>query len=124
LNDWNAPESAPADDPWGAPPADDIWAASTAPVDDVTTPAPIAEEGEKRRERDVEEEDHTLTLEQYRAKKAEQEDTTVPKLEATRAANEGADASIWKDVVELKKGDNESAYFVGKVRAPIPPRPR
>lgn len=35
-------------------------------------------------------------------------------MDGTRKANEGADASIWKDVVPLQKED-EDAYFVGKV---------
>jgi plasminogen activator inhibitor 1 RNA-binding protein len=49
-------------------------------------------------------------------KKKSQEEALVPTLEGTRAPNEGADDSIWRNVVPLKK-DDDDAYFVGKVRA-------
>ncbi|KAJ8455081.1 hypothetical protein ONZ45_g19058 [Pleurotus djamor] len=71
-------------------------------------------EGRPRKEREVEEEDNTLTLEQYRA---QQKDLAgVPKLE-TRKANDGAEGDIWKDAVPLTKGESEDAYFVGKTKS-------
>jgi plasminogen activator inhibitor 1 RNA-binding protein len=105
---WGGPVASAADDAWGAPPAGGDAA-----------PAPDGEKGPgegRRREREPEEEDNTLTLDQYLAQKKGSE--VIPKLESTRKANEGADASIWKDVVPLKKGDeDEDAYFVGKGKA-------
>ncbi|KAG5648029.1 hypothetical protein DXG03_007064 [Asterophora parasitica] len=103
------------------------WAADSAPAAEWGTPAaaegdtaPAAAEGEKaegrpRREREPEEEDNTLTLDQYLAQQKEKE-SAIPKLESTRQANEGADVNIWKDVVALEKGE-EDAYFVGKTKS-------
>lgn len=126
VNDW-ANDGTPTDDPWGAPaapagdaaPADDPWATPSA------APAEVDKAGERegrpRREREPEEEDNTLTLEQYLAQKKEQDASLVPKLEG-RKANDGVDDSLWKDVVELKKGEDEQAYFAGKGKAPPKPR--
>ncbi|KAF8237810.1 hypothetical protein L208DRAFT_1457127, partial [Tricholoma matsutake] len=112
---WGSPAATPTADAWGTPetaPGADAW---SAPVADTTAP-PEADkpEGRPRREREPEEEDNTLTLEQYLAQQKEKE-SVIPKLEATRKANEGADANIWKDVVPLQKED-EDAYFVGKIK--------
>lgn len=101
----------PADgaaDAWGAP-------AETAGETEAGAGKPDRDGRPPRREREPEEEDNTLTLEQYLAQKKEKESSVVPKLEGVRKANEGADANIWKDVVALEKAD-EDAYFVGKVR--------
>lgn len=71
-------------------------------------------EARRGRDREPDEEDNTLTLEQYLAQKKDNE--VVPKLESTRKANEGADDNIWKDTIPLKKAaEEEAAYFVGKV---------
>jgi len=116
--DWGARDSAAATtDAWGVPdPAvsAEAWAASTA---DATVPQPEGDkpEGRPRREKEAEEEDNTLTLEQYLAQQKEK-DSAIPKLEGTRKANEGADANIWKDVVPLQK-EEEDTYFVGKTKA-------
>ena len=118
TNDWAGDAGAPAANEWGAPDAGaDAWA---TPAPDATAAAttPVAEgekpEGRPRREREPEEEDNTLTLDQYLAQQKEK-DAIIPKLENTRKANEGADANIWKDVVPLSKNEEENAYFVGKV---------
>ncbi|KAF9455834.1 hypothetical protein BDZ94DRAFT_1286004 [Collybia nuda] len=100
-NDWGAPDTAAAADAWAAPTTGDAPAEGDKP------------EARPRREREPEEEDNTLTLEQYLAQQKEKE-SAIPKLEGTRQANEGADANIWKDVVPLQK-EEEDAYFVGKV---------
>ena len=105
-NEWGADASAGAD--WGAPPAPEVGAEDTSPPADDK-----AEGGRPRREREPEEEDNTLTLDQYLAQQKEKE-SAIPKLEGTRQANEGSDATIWKDVVPLAK-EGEDAYFVGKV---------
>jgi plasminogen activator inhibitor 1 RNA-binding protein len=114
AGEWGAPDST-ATDAWGTPDAAasaDSW---NVPVADTTAPLPEGDkpEGRPRRERELEEEDNTLTLEQYLAQQKDKE-SIVPKLEGTRKANEGADANIWKDVVPLQKEDDD-AYFVGKV---------
>jgi plasminogen activator inhibitor 1 RNA-binding protein len=119
--DWGAPTADAGE--WGAPAAEatDAW---TAPTDGAAPAAGATEAGAgkserdgrpPRREREPEEEDNTLTLEQYIAQQKEKESSVVPKLEGVRKANEGADANIWKDVVALEKSE-EDAYFVGKVR--------
>ncbi len=108
--DAKAEAGAPAEGAWGAEttadwgaPATDAAAAGDAAADDKA-------EGRPRRE--VEEEDNTLTLEEYLKQKKDLE--LVPKLE-TRKANEGDD-SIWKDAIPVtKKDEEEDAYFVGKV---------
>lgn len=71
-------------------------------------------EGRPRREREPEEEDTTLTLDQYLAQKKEQ-DGNLPKIEATRQANDGAGDDLWKGATVLSKTEEDSSYFVGKV---------
>ncbi|PCH33588.1 hypothetical protein WOLCODRAFT_22099 [Wolfiporia cocos MD-104 SS10] len=107
---------------WGATdPSADAWGAST-PAEDA---AAAAVEGDKsgeregRKPRDVEEEDNTLTLDEYLKQKKQQELELIPKLEV-RKANEGDD-SIWKDAVVVnKKDEDEAAYFVGKTKTSAP----
>ncbi|KII93514.1 hypothetical protein PLICRDRAFT_171257 [Plicaturopsis crispa FD-325 SS-3] len=115
--DANAEAAAPDGDAWGAPAGGDS-AAWAAPAGDADAAAPAAEDGEKRgrREREPEEEDNTLTLEQYLAQK--KDESVVPKLEA-RKANEGAED--WKDVTPLAKGA-EAEYFAGKAKSAPKPR--
>lgn len=112
-NDWGATETNPAEDPWATPAAAPEGAATATPAADAEKPE---REGRPRREREPEEEDNTLTLEQYLAQKKEKEGSLVPKLEGTRKANEGADGNIWKDVVPLQK-EEENSYFVGKSKS-------
>ncbi|KAJ7487651.1 hypothetical protein B0H11DRAFT_1103762 [Mycena galericulata] len=119
AGEWGAPAGEAGE--WGAPAAAADWTApeGDAPVAGATEGA--APKGDRegrppRREREPEEEDNTLTLEQYLAQQKEKESSVVPKLEGIRKANEGADANIWKDVVALEKGE-EDAYFVGKSKA-------
>jgi len=68
-----------------------------------------------RREREPEEEDNTLTLDQYLAQKKEND--VIPKLAGTRQANDGAEDDAWKNTVQLQKSEEEEAYFVGKTKA-------
>lgn len=109
TNDWAG--AGAAADTWGEAPA-------------IEGETPAAPEGEKSsdvrrgRDRDIrepEEEDNTLTYDQYLAQLKEKEDA-APKVEA-RQANEGADDALWKDAVQHKKNEEEDAYFVGKTRA-------
>ncbi|KAG6813257.1 hypothetical protein H0H92_012671 [Tricholoma furcatifolium] len=100
ANEWTADTANAAD--WG----------SSAPAEG----APAAEgekaEGRPRREKEPEEEDNTLTLDQYLAQQKDKE-SIIPKLEGPRQANDGADT--WKDVVPMSK-DEDNAYFVGKTK--------
>lgn len=112
---WGAPAADAGD--WDAPAASgaDEWAVPTTEA----TPAAEEEkpaEGRRGRDREPEEEDNTLTLDEYLKQQKEKELAAIPKLEP-RKANEGDD-SIWKDAVLVsKKDEDESAYFVGgKVR--------
>lgn len=108
LNDWANPtggEAAATDDAWGAP-----------PVADDATPADSAEKlGDKRERRGdkEEEEDNTLTLDQYLAQQREKENALVPKLEV-RKPNEGVEDDLFNGAAPLKKGE-EAEYFTGKV---------
>ncbi|CAL1695924.1 unnamed protein product [Somion occarium] len=108
---------------WGPTPSADAWG---APAEEAAIPASPAEgekaEGRKPRERQEEEEDNTLTLDQYLKKQTESKLEIVPKLEV-RKPNEG-DESIWKDAVVVgKKEEEEGAYFVGKSKTAAP-KPR
>lgn len=114
TEDWGA--SAPADN-WGtSAPADD-WGAPPAEGDNA--PAVEGEKGDdgrKPREFQVEEEDNTISYDQYLAQLKDTTTASVPKLEGVREANEGAD-NVWGDVTEHKKNEDDVAYFVGgKVR--------
>ncbi|KAF8626516.1 hypothetical protein AX15_004821 [Amanita polypyramis BW_CC] len=111
-------DAAVEGDNWtGSGTAQTEWGAGEpAPAEATTAPA-TEEDKEKaesrpRKERE-EEEDNTLTLEQYFVKQKEKE-VTVPKLEGTRRANEGADENIWKDAVPLTRNEDAESYFVGK----------
>lgn len=103
-------------DPWSAPPSSDPWG---APPEGDSTPAAEDEKAENDRkpvEREHEDEDSTISYEQYLAQLKETTTSSIPKLEGIREANEGADGS-WGDVVEHKKNEDEQAYFVGKTKA-------
>jgi plasminogen activator inhibitor 1 RNA-binding protein len=108
-----------ANNEWGAAAADaNEWAIPADTSGDAAPAEGDKPEGRPRREREQrepEEEDNTLTLDQYLAKKAEKELDIVPKLEA-RKANEGDD-SIWSDAVAISKNEEEEAYFVGKAKS-------
>lgn len=133
TTELKAEEGAVADAAADSGAAADLWGADSAATTDWTAPAPAdgdaavpaAEgeakpEGRPRREREPEEDDNTLTLEQYLAQKKEK-DAVVPKLETTRQANEGAGEDLWKDVVALSKNEEEETYFAGKVRSMYAP---
>ncbi|KAG6879700.1 hypothetical protein C0992_012548 [Termitomyces sp. T32_za158] len=113
ANEWTADAGATGD--WDTP------AAGTA-----TDAAPTAEgdkaDGRPRKDKEPEEEDNTLTLDQYLAQQKDKE-SVVPKLEVARQANEGADSTIWKDVVPLSKAEGGDAYYVGKVSRPASASP-
>ncbi|KAI5124669.1 hypothetical protein M0805_004277 [Coniferiporia weirii] len=101
TNDWGNDGAAAADAAWAAPdPAEPSGEAAQG-----ATPA------EARRDRD--EEDNTLTLEQYLAQK--KAIASVPQLEG-RKANDGDD-ELFKDAVQVLKGSDDEAYFSGKPKA-------
>ncbi|KAL1738098.1 hypothetical protein HDZ31DRAFT_70394, partial [Schizophyllum fasciatum] len=98
----------------------DASAEAAPEADGEATPAtPGGDKAEGRPRREPEEEDNTLTLEQYLAQKKEKEAAAVPKLEGVRQANEGADDNIWEGAVPLEKQE-EDAYFVGKNKSSAP----
>jgi len=113
-------------DAWGASTGGDAagWGATDAPADTSAWDAPAGEatatednkpagEREGRPRREEEEEDNTLTLDQYLAQKKEKEALALPQKPQARQANEGADGDLWKDAVALEKGEDD-AYFAGK----------
>jgi len=115
--------AAATDNTWGveAAPADDPWATPAAAAGDEAAPAPAAAEGEgrpgRRGDRDArepEEEDNTVSYDQYLVQKAAEE-SALPKLEP-RSANEGVDESQWKDTVPVTKAE-EDAYFAPKAKS-------
>jgi len=126
----DAAAEATGADAWGTGPVDpaDAWGSGETPAAEGETALTPAEgekpaEGRRGRDREPEEEDNTLTLDQYIKQQKEKELELVPKLEA-RKANEGDD-SIWKDAVAItKKDEEEDAYFVGKTQAKTAPKSR
>jgi plasminogen activator inhibitor 1 RNA-binding protein len=108
---WDA---VPIDnDPWSAPPPADPW--GQPPEGDSILAAEDEKAGNDRKpERELEDEDSTISYDQYLAQLKETTTSSVPKLEGIREANEGADGA-WNDVVEHKKNEDEDAYYVGKV---------
>ena len=110
VADWGTATTATVED-WGgaAEPNVDGWGTSDpAPAEDAKP-----EQGRGRKDRDPEEEDNTLTLDQYLAQQKEKE-SAIPKLEGIRKANDGAD-DIFKNAVPLSKNEDEETYYVGKV---------
>ncbi|EMD41830.1 hypothetical protein CERSUDRAFT_79455 [Gelatoporia subvermispora B] len=102
-------------DAWGTTDVSQWDAPATS--GDAAVEAEKPAEDRRSREREVEEEDNTLTLDEYLKQRKGLE--IVPQLE-TRKANEGDDA-IWKDaVVVTKKDEDETAYFVGKTKSSAP----
>jgi len=99
TQDWGTPAEAPVD----------AWGDAATPADGEAKP----EGGRARKEKEAEEEDNTLTLEQYMTQQKEKE-SAVPKLESVRKANDGAE-DVWKGAVALTKNDDEESYYVGKV---------
>lgn len=105
--DWAGNATSGGD--WGAAATD--AAPEAAPVEG----AKSREDRSPRREREPEEEDNTLTLEQYLAQKKEND--IVPKLEGPRQV----DSAIWKDA-QVLKAEPEADYFAGKGKTTKAPR--
>jgi hypothetical protein len=110
-------DTAAADDGWGAAAdwADGSADAPAAPGDESAAPAADGAKGGERerkpRYQEEEEEDNTLTLEQYLAKQKETQSEVLPaKLEARKVD----DSEIKGTVID--KTAQEDAYFAGKVR--------
>ncbi|KIK43554.1 hypothetical protein CY34DRAFT_700247 [Suillus luteus UH-Slu-Lm8-n1] len=101
-NDWAAPADAPPADDWAAPPA--------------AEGAEKPQSGEKRERRGdrEEEEDNTLTFDQYLAQQREKENALVPKLDV-RKPNDGADDDVFKGAAPLQKDELE--YFAAKAKS-------
>ncbi|KAF9481389.1 hypothetical protein BDN70DRAFT_876355 [Pholiota conissans] len=107
---------------WGAEASAADWSGATGEASADAWAAPATEsadaeakpERRSRRDAEPEEEDNTLTLDQYLAQQKEK-DAIVPKLE-TRKANDGAN-DVFKDAIALTKNEEEDAYFVGKSKS-------
>jgi len=114
-----ANDAAAEGNAWGATATDaaNAWASpdATAAPEGAEGARDDKAEGRPRREREPEEEDTTLTLDQYLAQKKEQDDN-LPKIGGTRQANDGAGDDLWKDAVVLSKTEEDESYFVGKTR--------
>ncbi|KAH8120355.1 hypothetical protein DFH11DRAFT_1559708 [Phellopilus nigrolimitatus] len=101
-NDWaNDGAAAAADDPWGTP----------APVEPAAEASQDAAPAEARHARE-EEEDNTLTLDEYHAQQKEKAAALIPQLEPRRP-NDGDDG-LFKDAVQVLKGEDGEAYFAPK----------
>jgi len=114
TNDWagtGAAAAATNEDGWGT--------TAETPAATNTAAAEGGEEtgGRKGRRFEEEEEDNTLTLDQYLAQRKEKENELLPKLEGVRKANEGSDETLWKNAVQVAKNDEEGSYFVGKTKS-------
>lgn len=116
---WGADLVATGD----APPTDGWGESGDATIPGTPNATNGNSETRRPKEKD-EEEDNSLTLDEYLAKKAKAEAAAVPKLETVRQANEGVDESLWKDTVPLAKGEKESNYFVGKAKSAPKIRPK
>jgi plasminogen activator inhibitor 1 RNA-binding protein len=113
--DWAAPA---ASGEWGAAPSAD-WgdASGEAPAppgeEGAAAPADGAQAERKPRYNDEEEEDNTLTYEQYQAKQKEAMSEILPaKLEARKVEDTEIKGTV------ISKADQDEAYFAGKVCKP------
>ena len=98
---------------WGAEAATTDWATSAPPPVSTTNAEEPAERSDRRpRDRQEEEPDNTLTLDQYLAQQKEKS-PIVPQLETRKIEQ---DESLWRGAKEIVKGAEEDTYFVGKVR--------
>jgi len=102
-------------DPWSAPPEADPWGAPPAEGDSAPAVEEKGDDDRKPRDREPEEDDNTISYEQYLAQKKDTTESSIPKLEGVREANEGAEEA-WGDIVEHKKNEDEEAYYVGKTK--------
>lgn len=103
LNDWAAPDQATATDDWGVPAPD------FTPSVDPTEKPQTSDRREKRADREDEEEDNTLTLDQYNAQQREK--AVVATLDI-RKPNDG----VGDDLSVLQKVD-DLVYYPGKQRS-------
>lgn len=104
--EW-APEGGNAE--WGAEGGNADWAAP-APASTTNVEEPAERSDRRPRDRQEEESDNTLTLDQYLAQK--EKSTLIPQLEVRKVDQ---DDGLWKGAKEIVKGVDEDAYFVGKV---------
>ena len=109
ADEWGAVTTS-TNEEWGTPaePNTDAWGTSDPPESNAKP-----EQARGRRDKEPEEEDNTLTLDQYLAQQKDKE-SAIPKLEGIRKANDGVN-DIWKNAVPLSKNEDEESYYVGKV---------
>lgn len=107
---------------WGAGGGNNEWGAEGGGGDSWAAPAPTStnadesaqpEQSDRRpRDRQEEEPDNTLTLDQYLAQQKEKS-ALIPQLETRKIEK---DDSTWKGAKELVKPVDEDVYFVGKTK--------
>jgi len=96
---------------WGAEGGNADWAAP--PPASTTNAEEPAERSDRRpKDRQEEEPDNTLTLDEYLAQ--QKKSSIIPQLEARKVER---DDGLWKGATALVKGAEEDAYFVGKTKA-------
>ena len=109
--DWTGGTGG-GDTNWGAEAGNADWAASVPPPTTNAEESAEPERSDRRpRDRQEEEPDNTLTLDQYLAQQKEKA-PLVPQLETRKVEQ---DESLWKGAKELVKGADEAVYFKGKV---------
>lgn len=109
--EWAAEGGGDTD--WGAAGGGDTTWAAPAPATTTSVEEPTDPDRSDRRPRDnrEEEQDNTLTLDQYFAQKKEK-NSSIPQAETRKVEQ---DESLWKGAKELVKGAEQEAYFVGRV---------
>jgi plasminogen activator inhibitor 1 RNA-binding protein len=103
--DWGV--DGGAGDDWGA-----AAGATDAPATTTNVEEPTERSDRRPRDRDEEEPDNTLTLDQYLAQQKEKS-SVIPQLETRKIEQ---DEGLWKGAKALIKPAEEDSYFVGKVR--------
>jgi len=96
---------------WGATGGGDTNWPAPAPATTTNVEEPAERSDRRPRDRQEEEPDNTLTLDQYLSQQKEKS-ALIPSLEVRKVEQ---DEGLWKGAKELVKGAEEDAYFVGKV---------
>jgi len=116
--EWGAGGGGGGDTEWGAEAGSNDWAApAPASTTNANAEEPAERSDRRPRDRQEDEPDNTLTLDQYLAQQKEKS-SVIPQL-AIRKIEQ--DEGLWKGAKELVKGTDEGAYFVGKVRITCAP---
>lgn len=96
---------------WGGGGGDNADWAAPAPASTTNVEEPSERSDRRRRDRQEEEPDNTLTVEQYLAQQKEKS-SIIPRPDVRKIEQ---DESLWEGAKELVKGGEGDDYFVGKV---------